>query len=153
MQDNMSAIELKKFIKSCGAEKEQFLLGNKVLMAIVQICVDKHTKSPDKTIPYGATSEEVLGMINSFVIKDKDFNTKKKSFDQSDMKDICDQVFELNTSGLIEINQLEVIPTQKGLVVGLINFNMIKPLQHSVVYEYVAEIEKLAEERSNLMRN
>lgn len=150
----MTSTDLKEFIKSCKGEAEDFKFGNKVLMAIVHVCVTKVKR--DGLTAKGATSDEVLETLNSFNIEDKDFDTKKKKYTEKDMQDICLQVFALANNNFISIDPSDIDhikPTVIGASVALINFAIIKPLQHSVVYEFNAELEKDIKRQQNIMNN
>jgi len=150
----MTSTELKEFIKSCKSEAESFKFSNKVLMAIVHVCITKIQK--EEVTAKGATSEEVLEALNSFDIKDKDFDTKKTKYTETDMQDVCLQVFALANNNLINIDPSDIEhikPTTTGASVGLINFAIIKPLQHSVVYEFSVQLENVIKRQQNLMNN
>ena len=152
----MNAKELKKFIKSCKGknEAEEFKFSNKILMAITHITLTKFKK--DGVEAKGATSSEVLEVLNSFNIEDKEFDTAKNRYTEDDMTDICMQVFILGAHNLISINpdDIEHIkPTVTGCSVGMTNFGIIKPLEHSVVYEYNVELIKVINQQQKLMNN
>ena len=150
----MNAKELKKFIKSCKNDAEAFKFSNKILMAIVHITLTKFQK--DGLNAKGATSSEVLEVLNSFNIEDKEFDTNKNRYTDTDMFDICEQVFILNAHNLITINPDDIDhikPTLTGCSVGMTNFGIIKPLEHSVVYEYNADLNKVVNQQRNLMNN
>lgn len=150
----MNAKELKKFIKSCKNDAEAFKFSNKILMAIVHITLTKFKQ--DGLAAKGATSSEVLEVLNSFNIEDKEFDTNKNRYTDTDMFEICEQVFILGAHNLITIDpdDIEHIkPTVTGCSVGMTNFGIIKPLEHSVVYEYNADLTKVVNQQRNLMNN
>lgn len=150
----MNEKELKKFIKTCKNDAEAFKFSNKILMAIVHITLTKFQK--DGLAAKGATSSEVLEVLNSFNIEDKEFDTNKKRYTDNDMIEICEQVFILGAHNLITIdpNDIEHIkPTLTGCSVGMTNFGIIKPLEHSVVYEYNADLTKVINQQQKLMNN
>ena len=69
---------------------------------------------------------------------------------------ICLQVFALANNNFISIDPSDIDHikhTVIGASVALINFAIIKPLQHSVVYEFNAELEKDIKRQQNIMNN
>ena len=151
---HMTSTELKKFIKSCKDEAEDFKFSNKVLMAIVHVCITKIKEEGLST--KGATSDEVLEALNSFNIKDEEFDTCKKKYTEQDMQDVCLQVFALANNNLVSIDPSDIEhikPTVTGIGVGVINFAIIKPLEYSVVYQVNAEFEDIINYEQNLMNN
>lgn len=150
----MTSTELKKFIKSCKDEAENFKFSNKVLMAIVHVCITKIRGEGLST--KGATSEEVIEVLNSFNIKDEEFDTCKKKYTETDMQDFCLQICALANNKLISLDHSDMMhikPTITGIGVGVINFAIIKPLEYSVVYQVNAEFEDIMNYEQNIINN
>lgn len=153
MKDNHAQI-LKEFVNACGEDKDAFLYSNKVLMAIVHICITNSDKHGNKA--NGATCDEVIKTLNSFNITDKDFDTNKTSYKTSDAPEICLHLSTLINNNLVgvDLNDIDhVKPTAMGYALGMANFDIIKPLQYSKVYEYYAQIKDSATMQKNFMNN
>jgi hypothetical protein len=133
----MNADSLKKFIKTLkDTDKENFKLGNKVLMALTHITLTKISNGDENL---GITKDEVLDTLNKFDIKDKFFETKKSKYTDADTADICMQVFLLSIEGMVKLNENDIEHihlTDKGGAIGIQSFKAVRPMEFTVVYKY-----------------